>query len=440
MNITVTSNEGARYGMYDASTGFWQVDIGSGPGGSDWPDGTSFTGSITYDDEDGDFSGTFSGEVNSGDPVTDVGLVLLDASPLTIDASADNTDIDVGQCINFSVTSSGGCKPYSYSWDFNTSDGIQDDSTDQNPTHCFDVEAYYECQVTVTDDCGNTDIDTIFITVGEPIKPPIADFSWNLIDCQTVSYTDSSSDPDGTIESYQWDFDDGTTSTKKNPTHDFAQPGTYSVYLEIIDNDNLSAVICKSVYIPISPSAGFSWVRTGDKTVDFSDLTSDTDDVISSYEWDFGDGMTSNEKSPSHQYDDYGDYQVTLTVETDYGCISIKSKTVSVPQPTLQITKPKIGFLYIGDDLNVPLGTDLTIVLNSVLPIRTSANHIDKVVFEIDGLFGYHYEHTDNSYPFTWDFDESLLLFSDELSAHGYIGNQKVVSDTIDDMIIFGQV
>jgi hypothetical protein len=48
--------------------------------------------------------------------------------------------------------------------------------------------------------------------------------------------------------------------------------------------------------------------------IHFMDLSSDSDDNIISYLWDFDDGTTSSEKNPTHKYEDLGVYQVTLTV------------------------------------------------------------------------------------------------------------------------------
>lgn len=442
VNITITSNEGTRYGIYDPNSGVWQVDIGSGPGGSDWPDGISFTGTIIYNDEDGYFSGSFSGNVNEEIPVTDVGLIVIDPSDLAIIGSADATEIDIGQCVSFTATTSGGCKPYSYLWEFISGNEAEDESTEKNPVYCFNIEGYYECKATVTDDCGNTDTDTIFITVGDPLKNPIADYSWEQIDCHMVFFTDLSSDSDGTITSYYWDFDDGTTTTEPSPTHEFSQTGrTYTVCLQVLDNDNLTGISCQSIYIPISPSAGFEWKRTADKTIELTDLTTDEDSVICSYSWEFGDGDTSSDADTSHMYDKYGIYNVTLTVSTEYGCTSTLTEIVNVERPILTITKPKIGYIYIGDREGTSLDLDLTIILAPSMKIRTkSSEYLDKVVFTINGIFGNQYIHSDTSYPFEWDFDDSLLLFCDELMVQGYIGNQQVITDTIDDLIIYGCV
>jgi PKD repeat protein len=51
-----------------------------------------------------------------------------------------------------------------------------------------------------------------------------------------VNFTASASDPDGTIASYQWTFDDGTFSTAQNPAKIFPVPGNYSVHLTVTDN------------------------------------------------------------------------------------------------------------------------------------------------------------------------------------------------------------
>ena len=57
-----------------------------------------------------------------------------------------------------------------------------------------------------------------------------------------VNFTASASDPDGTIASYQWTFDDGTFSTAQNPGKTFPAPGKYSVHLTVTDNSGDTAL------------------------------------------------------------------------------------------------------------------------------------------------------------------------------------------------------
>lgn len=84
-------------------------------------------------------------------------------------------------------------------------------------------------------------------------NPPIANFGFstsNLI----ASFSDSSTDSDGTIASRSWNFGDSTTSTATNPSHTYAAAGTYSVSLTVTDNGGASNSISKSVTVTTAPS------------------------------------------------------------------------------------------------------------------------------------------------------------------------------------------
>ena len=86
-------------------------------------------------------------------------------------------------------------------------------------------------------------------------QPPIADFSFACdgLDC---SFTDASSDPDGTISSWAWDFGDGTTSTSPSPAHSYASEGTYTVTLTVTDNGGATDAVSQSVTASSGPPAG----------------------------------------------------------------------------------------------------------------------------------------------------------------------------------------
>lgn len=132
-----------------------------------------------------------------------------------------------------------------------------------------------------------------------------ADFSFIVSDLE-VSFTTNSK----YAVSLLWDFGDGETSTKINPTHTYAEDGDYTVTLTATaavgaNSDMMSKTIS---VLEVNPTANFTF-EIDDKTVTFSN----TSERAVSYAWDFGDGETSTEENPIHFYAEYGEYSITLT-------------------------------------------------------------------------------------------------------------------------------
>ncbi len=82
--------------------------------------------------------------------------------------------------------------------------------------------------------------------------PPVADFSFVVNDL-SVSFTDLSTDSDGTISSRAWAFGDNATSTATNPAHAYATAGTYHVTLTVKDNDQAPASKTRDVTVTAAP-------------------------------------------------------------------------------------------------------------------------------------------------------------------------------------------
>lgn len=87
---------------------------------------------------------------------------------------------------------------------------------------------------------------------------PRASFDYTS-DGLTVEFTDQSSDPDGTVTSWSWDFGDGFSSTEKNPTHIFPTMDTYNVILTVTDNQEDSDVASKVIMVPSSGERTQIW-------------------------------------------------------------------------------------------------------------------------------------------------------------------------------------
>ncbi|HVZ20758.1 MAG TPA: PKD domain-containing protein, partial [Vicinamibacterales bacterium] len=84
-------------------------------------------------------------------------------------------------------------------------------------------------------------------------QPPVANFTFTTSGL-TANFTDTSTDPDGTISSRSWNFGDGGTSTATNPSHTYAAGGTYTVTLTVTDNGG--AQNTKSAPVTVSGGGG----------------------------------------------------------------------------------------------------------------------------------------------------------------------------------------
>lgn len=87
---------------------------------------------------------------------------------------------------------------------------------------------------------------------------------------------------------------------------------------------------------PVAPAADFSFVTSG-LDVSFTDLSSDADDDISGWSWNFGDGNSSSAANPQHSYAAAGTYQVSLMVTDSTGLTATTAKSVSLAESDTDI-------------------------------------------------------------------------------------------------------
>ncbi len=214
----------------------------------------------------------------------------------------------------------------SQAWDF----GDGNTSTAVSPSHTYPTPGTYTAELTVTDNLGATGTDTVAITVN-PNQAPTAVATATPDTGQaplSVSFSSAlSTDNDGSIVSWFWDFGGGNQSTAANPNYTFATDGTYNVNLTVTDNDGATNTTTVQVVVDPVPNllptavaaAVPSTVRQG-LPVAFSSAGSiDPDGTIVGYAWDFGDGGTSTSANPSHTFALANTYTVQLTVTDNAG-------------------------------------------------------------------------------------------------------------------------
>ncbi|MCH8187867.1 MAG: S8 family serine peptidase [Proteobacteria bacterium] len=172
---------------------------------------------------------------------------------------------------------------------------------------------------------GNFDFE---ISMGAPLPvgntSPTAGFSF-MSSGLTASFTDESSDSDGTVTGWSWDFGDGNTSNEHSPYHIYSDTGIYNVCLIATSIDSIcSETLCYDVAIGYPRCfANYNYVITG-HYVEFQDSSFSTpgSPFIISYNWDFGDLATCGPScfEPCHTYATDGSYNVVLNVTDDNFC------------------------------------------------------------------------------------------------------------------------
>ena len=187
-----------------------------------------------------------------------------------------------------------------------------------------------------------------------------------------------------------WTFGDGSTGAGANPTHTYANAGTYIACIRIVRQTATGATPCVREYcktLTIAPPvtycnilAGFSWVRDSAATANLYHFTNTTAGISStdSVRWSFGDGTFSNAVNPNHTYAAYGAYQVCVRVQKRNAagvlmanCVSEKCYTVVVTAPsTINCNNVTLSFNTTTDPLYINRKT-FTAVSNSTILNQT---------------------------------------------------------------------
>ncbi|MRT93188.1 tandem-95 repeat protein [Ancylomarina sp. 16SWW S1-10-2] len=250
-------------------------------------------------------------------------------------------------------------------WDFSNG-GMQtskfiDGLSPQSISHEFtDDSDFHSLTVTAFDNGCSSDPETISNIV---IKQPIANFSASeKVICSvpsTVNFTNTSeSDDAGTI--YEWDFDDGSSSTDQAPSHTYVTAGDYTVTLTVTNPTTLCSDV-KTQKINVTTSSP-NFVT--DKTVachpakiSFTNeiiANSSANFSIKKVEWDFDSNGTidSSEENPSYTYIRPDSYAVSMTVTEENGCeYNIKKDGfLSINGPVASFTEAPVE-ACLGDEI-----------------------------------------------------------------------------------------
>jgi PKD repeat protein len=264
---------------------------------------------------------------------------VLDATSPVANAGLDQT-VDEDTLVTFDGSgSSDNVGIANYTWTFTDGGGVT--LYGVGPTHTFSQPGTYVVTLTVRDAAGNTNADTMTVTVRD-IASPVADAGpdQSVDDGTSAAFVGSGSTDNVGIANYTWTFTDGGAVTLYGvaPTHTFAQLGVYVVTLTVrdaagnTDTDTMTVTVLDATS-PVANAGGDSSV-VENASVSF-DGTASTDDVgIVNYTWDFGDGTTGYDSTPTHVYGGAGVFTVMLTVRDAAGNTDTDTRIVTVLRDT----------------------------------------------------------------------------------------------------------
>jgi gliding motility-associated-like protein len=222
--------------------------------------------------------------------------------------------------VNFTDLSTG--NPTQWRWDL----GNGTISFNQNPSASYFTPGQYTIKLVVHDAFGNSDSITRTQYISANAQPTV-NFSGNpLTGCYPlpVQFTDMSTSGSGTLNSWQWDFGDGSSSPQQNPSHTYMASGNYNVTLQVTNSVGCVGILNKTQYVHINTgvhanfSNGLPSSCTAPASITFQNLSTGSGTLT--YQWTFGDGGTSTATNPTHIYNAAGSYTVRLIVTNNTGC------------------------------------------------------------------------------------------------------------------------
>ncbi|MCB0733146.1 MAG: PKD domain-containing protein [Bacteroidetes bacterium] len=221
-----------------------------------------------------------------------------------------------------------------YKWYFDDGDSVDY----LNPVHTFPAPGTY-CVKLVTKSYvySITSDTTICVTISEN---PVANFKVdNACQGNEVIFTDSST-VNGATLTYDWDFGDSSThSTSKNPRHEYAKNGGYTVTLVIRSSNGCTDKQARNAFQFPSPVANFNYNDScSNDEIQFSDISKISSGKLGR-RWNFYDGSQETDWTLKHVFTTPGKNSVTLYSISPFGCVDSITKVLDiVPGPLTDFT------------------------------------------------------------------------------------------------------
>lgn len=232
----------------------------------------------------------------------------------------DAVQVIVGEAVRFASTSLN--EPDRFTWDF----GDGSTSTAANPSHQWNRAGVYQVSLRATNDAG-TDRAFVNITVVRPVDPPVASFrtsTTTVATGQDVVFTDTSTN---NPTSWLWTFEGSGEVSNQNPFRKWSRPGTYTVRLTV-QNDGGRSSTETEITVVEAPTAAFRVEQVDDDTFRFFSEAQNA----TGFQWDFGDGSTSQSPNPSHTFAP-GVYQVELRTSNEVASAGPARQQIVVAEP-----------------------------------------------------------------------------------------------------------
>jgi gliding motility-associated-like protein len=275
----------------------------------------------------------------------------------------------------------------SWAWTFADNTPL---ASSQNTSHTYANTGTYTTSLLVTTSVGCKDSITKNVVV-HPL-PNVSFGTVNVCDGVTTQFTDQSSIPaTDTLETWAWDFGDGSFASTRNTSHLYPAPSFHVVHLAVVSNFGCVDSTFKISIVNPNPVVDFT---TNDSIgceplcISFQNASHILTGTNTHYAWDVGDGSAiNNSQTFDHCYTNdsvfsSNTFNIILTVTSDSGCVSTRTKNhyitvypnpkadFTVQPPTAIITNPVISIkdVSIGTTIwNWSFGDNLTSALENPL-------------------------------------------------------------------------